>query len=124
MAAATLATTEHVLGAVSSAVIPVAGLARPLRVVHITDSHVDLGPDPGSGSADLCEFLHGRYVGGFKANEQRGVPTIASEAFERQVALARMRGADLILHTGDLLNFPSPRAAQYAAGVLEARSAL
>ena len=34
---------SHVHGDVSTATIPVHGLSRQLRVVHITDSHVDLG---------------------------------------------------------------------------------
>ena len=83
--------------------------------MHVTDSHVDLGPDPESGSAALCEFLHARYAKGFKAMEQRGIATIATDAFVTQIALAQEHEADLVIHTGDLLNFPSPKAASWAA---------
>eukprot|EP01051_Picozoa_sp_SAG22_P014552 SAG22_NODE_1783_length_3591_cov_1.767182_1_plen_271_part_00 len=114
--------TADALGSVATSHIRVPGLAAPIRVLHITDSHIDLGPDAESGSLELCEYLHGRYVGGFKANEQRGEGTVHNhpardpiEAFEAQVGLAASRDCDLIVHTGDLLNFPSPKAAAYAA---------
>eukprot|EP01047_Picozoa_sp_COSAG01_P035093 COSAG01_NODE_2667_length_7280_cov_384.625400_9_plen_85_part_00 len=53
--------------------VPVSGERRLLRLMHVTDSHVDLGPDPQSGSAKLCEYLHKRYARGTKALEQRGL---------------------------------------------------
>eukprot|EP01047_Picozoa_sp_COSAG01_P035092 COSAG01_NODE_2667_length_7280_cov_384.625400_8_plen_112_part_00 len=34
------------------------------------------------------------------------------------MALAEERGAEVLAHTGDLLNFPSPRAARWAADVM------
>ena len=49
---------------------------------------MDLGPDVESGSYELCEYLHGRYVDGFKAEQNRGIPTIAMDALEDQVAQA------------------------------------
>ena len=121
-----MATHEQVsdaLGSVAETVVRVPSLTAPLRVMHITDSHIDLGPDEQSGSLDLCHYLHGRYKDGFKFNEQRGPDTVHGhqplppcDVFEAQVAEAKRRGADLVLHTGDLLNFPSPKAAEWAVG--------
>ena len=118
-----MATTKIAIDARHFCVVPQrheaeAGARRVLRFMHVTDSHVDLGPDPESGSEQLCEFLHGRYTDGIKATEQRGIKTIAVHSFESHVELAAELGADLVVHTGDLLNFPSPRAASWAAGVM------
>ena len=84
------------LGAVAHSTVHVPSLAAPLRLMHITDSHCDLGPDAESGSEELCHYLHGRYVDGFKANEQRGpetvhghTPVAPNEAFEAQLAEAK-----------------------------------
>eukprot|EP01048_Picozoa_sp_COSAG05_P004772 COSAG05_NODE_269_length_12494_cov_9.329326_4_plen_345_part_00 len=114
------------LGAVAHSTVHVPSLAAPLRLMHITDSHCDLGPDAESGSEELCRYLHGRYVDGFKANEQRGPQTVhghapvpPTEAFEAQLLEAKRRGVDLVVHTGDLLNFPSPKAAEWAAETME-----
>eukprot|EP01052_Picozoa_sp_SAG31_P064142 SAG31_NODE_23015_length_513_cov_0.978261_1_plen_53_part_01 len=41
---------ENVNGGLSVATVAIAGLHSPLRVMHISDSHTDLGPDPASGS--------------------------------------------------------------------------
>ena len=93
------------LGAVAHSTVHVPSLAAPLRLMHITDSHCDLGPDAESGSEELCHYLHGRYVDGFKANEQRGpetvhghTPVAPNEAFEAQLAEAK-RCDDGHLHT-------------------------
>ena len=109
-------------GAVAHSTVHVPSLAAPLRLMQITDSHCDLGPDAESGSEELCHYLHGRYVDGFKANEQRGpetvhghMPVAPNEAFEAQLAEAKRCGVDLVVHTGDLLNFPSPKAADDGA---------
>ena len=111
----------NVLGSVSAAVVSVPGLTQqPLRVAHISDSHIDLGADDASGSAELCRFMSEAYAGGVKAAATRGVATEPLAAFEAQVAAAVSAGADLLIHTGDLLNFPSPKAAEHAAAVLEA----
>lgn len=114
------------LGAVAETTVRVPSLSAPLRLMHITDSHIDLGPDEESGSLELCRYLHGRYKDGFKANEQRGLETVHGhqpvppcDAFEAQVEEAKKRGADLVVHTGDLLNFPSPKAAKWAADVFQ-----
>ena len=50
----------------------------------------------------------------------RGERTIPLAAFEQQITEALAAGADLIVHTGDLLNFPSPKAAEAAAAALAA----
>lgn len=48
---------SNVLGSASTATIAVPGLHTALRCIHLSDSHTDLGPDPESGSAELCEDM-------------------------------------------------------------------
>lgn len=52
------------------------------------------GPDAESGSLELCQYLHSRYKGGFKADVNRGGGTVHDqpaleplEAFDSQVSV-------------------------------------
>lgn len=115
----------NVLGGCSRATIIVPGLAEPLRVMHLSDSHTDQGPDEASGSARLCEWMHNCYSTGFgrpggqrQQIERRGYTIEATNALRDELEVAVQEKVDLILHTGDLINFPSPRAAAYAATLL------
>jgi hypothetical protein len=80
----------NVQGGCSRATITVPGLRGPLRVMHLSDSHTDQGPDEASGSAELCEWMHncygtgiGRPGGRRQQIERRGYPIEAevSRAF-------------------------------------------
>jgi 3',5'-cyclic AMP phosphodiesterase CpdA len=119
---AQLIETASPLGGMAASALRVPGLPRRLRAFHITDSHLDFGPEAESGSRELCEYLSERYKGGFKANMNRGPGTVHGhtardpvEIFEAQVASAAEQGVDVLIHTGDLLNFPSPRSAAWVA---------
>ena len=108
------------LGSPARATVRVGGLRERFRLLHISDSHIDLGRDEGSGSAELCDFMADAYAGGAKALVTRGVATDALTAFETQVqSVAKENAVDLIVHTGDLLNFPSPAAARHAMSAIE-----
>ena len=116
---------SNALGSASTATIAVPGLQAPLRCLHLSDSHVDVGPDPDSGSVELCEDMYrwyntGPFFGG-PGNQQmelRGYPLLPLEALADHVDLAAAERVQLVLHTGDLVNFPSPRAAQRAHAML------
>ena len=115
----------NILGGCSRATITVPGLAEPLRVMHLSDSHTGQGPDEGSGSAMLCEWMHncyhtgiGRPGGQRQQLERRDYPIEAVDALHAELELAARENVELILHTGDLINFPSPRASTHAAALL------
>ena len=114
-------------GSASTATIAIPGLRSPLRCLHISDSHVDLGPDAESGSLELCDAMFTCYNTGPTINgpdrqqiERRGFPQLPLEALSDQLDLAAEERVDLLLHTGDLINFPSPRAAHHAHELLTA----
>lgn len=50
--------------------------------------------------------------------ELRGCPLLPQEALADHIDLAIAERVQLVLHTGDLVNFPSPRAAQHAHAML------
>lgn len=116
---------SNALGSASTATITVPGLQTPLRCLHLSDSHVDVGPDPASGSVELCEDMYrwyntGPFFGGLgnQQMELRGYPLLPLETLADHVELAVAERVQLVLHTGDLINFPSPRAAQHAHAML------
>jgi predicted phosphodiesterase len=114
-------------GSTSTCTIAVPGLEAPLRCMHLSDSHVDLGPDAESGSLELCDMMFTCYNTGPTADgpgrqqiERRGFPLLPLEALQDLMDLAVAERVDLLLHTGDLINFPSPKAARHAHELLTA----
>lgn len=124
------------------ATIALPELPRGLRIMHISDSHVDLGLDDGDLGEEHFVELERRVLAGEEVTESQsaqvgGYPMVASYAggklqrspsdrtlpavvaFEQQVAEAVEVGADLIVLTGDNVNFPSERAVTHMVSVLE-----
>lgn len=143
--------------------IAVPGLVAPLRILHLTDSHIDRGTDLGyEGSAmNFGQNMHQQYEyvadpaiseGGRTPNrgtsfwrlqdateeDERaagGRPVAGSyheidsgpaagqvrpyNVFEAQLQMAREVGTDLLVHTGNLVNFPSFRGIYYVWDTLE-----
>ena len=142
--------------------IAVPGLPAPLRLLHLTDSHIDRGTDLGyEGSAmNFGQNMHNRYEyvtdpaastggrtpnhgtsfwrlqdaeGGHERNTGRPIAgsyheidsgpgrgqTRPHNVFEAQLQMAKADGADLLVHTGNLVNFPSFRAVYYVWNALE-----
>lgn len=115
------------LGSASTATIFVPGLRSPLRCMHLSDSHTDVGPDSESGSVELCENMYRWYnTGPFfdglgnQQMELRGYPLLPLEALAGHIDQAVAERVQVLVHTGDLLNFPSPRAARHAHAILTA----
>jgi 3',5'-cyclic AMP phosphodiesterase CpdA len=122
--------------------ITLPGLPRPLRLMHISDSHVDLGLDEGDLRAEEFVELERRVLAGDEVTDVQAAqlgayPMVASYAggkpqrspsdrtlpaavaFEQQVAEAVGIDADLIILTGDNVNFPSERAVAHMVSVLD-----
>ena len=80
------------------------GLEKPLRVLHITDSHLPLyeeGDDPRI-------LAHG-----LKRDRKAGLAALAEEIEYGK------RNCDLILHTGDLIDFVTPSGVAFAREMLK-----
>jgi predicted MPP superfamily phosphohydrolase len=101
----------------TSATVHVRGLHAPLTVLHLSDSHVDAGPEPGN--EEESAFMHQVYSQGSQ-HRRTGEVVSATDALAASVEVARAGRAQLILHTGDLVNFPSRRAVDRARQLLEA----
>ena len=84
----------------ATATIGVAGIERPLRVVHVTDSHISVPLE----AVDQPYALYGARMDGLFAD----YPTLQS--FAAQMERARAEAPDLIALTGDHVNYPSPTA--------------
>lgn len=69
------------------------GLDKPVRVLHITDTHLPL-----CEKDDESQFI--------EAAARRGAPAPILESLDKQLAYAR-ENCNLLLHTGDLIDFAS-----------------
>lgn len=83
-----------------TATIGVAGIKRPLRVLHVTDSHISVPHE----AVDQPYVHYGARIDGLFAD----FPTL--QTFAAQMERARAEAPDLIALTGDHVNYPSPTA--------------
>jgi hypothetical protein len=94
----------------ATATIQIPGLSAPLKVLHVSDSHVDVGSHGGEkGREEDAQFMNGVYGRGM-ADRQTGKITKAADALERSLSIGQSNGAAVLCHTGDLVNFPSAAA--------------
>ena len=89
--------------------IPI-GLPRPVRVLHVTDTHLPL-----CGGDDAPQFV--------RQSARRGDPAGILAALDEQLAYARAH-CDLLLHTGDLIDFPSKANVAFAREFLRQEDVL
>ena len=101
--------------------VEVAGLGHPrLRVAHLSDSHVSCGAgwmaERESFGLPPFDPIHTAYTDGKDETATDTITTMAQ--FRAQVAALKDAGADLIIHTGDLLNMPTAESVQFVHEVL------
>ena len=101
----------------TTATIRVPGLRAALKVLHLSDSHVDVGAEEGRD--EDMRFMHGVYAQGAQ-HRSSGEVTLATDALVTSLAIGRRASADLLCHTGDLVNFPSLAAVQHVQGTISA----
>ena len=84
--------------------------SRPLKVLHLSDSHIDVGREsPTFGeegfeeSASFAIELYGKGL----PDSATGASSSAADVFRAQLAAAAAEGVTVVFHTGDLFNFPS-----------------
>ena len=98
------------------ATIGVRGLPARLTVLHVTDSHVDAGPEPGREAE--AEFMLSVNSQGLPDVSAGGAFTSAAAKLRSQLGKGRQEGAQLVAHTGDLVNFPSPKAVAHVQALV------
>lgn len=88
-----------------TAVIRVEGLAHPLRLLHVTDSHIALADPDDEPHLAKATPHHAKFRRYRREATGRDVPT--EQAFLDAVAHARQAQVDLLALTGDIVHFPS-----------------
>ena len=83
-----------------TATVVVPNLAAPVKVLHLSDSHVSLASD----NAPHSDRMHNAFADGH--GRHKGI-TLPKDLFAQQLKAAVDEGVQLIVHTGDFVNFPS-----------------
>jgi DNA repair exonuclease SbcCD nuclease subunit len=84
---------------------------KPTRVLHITDSHITFAGPEDEAYAEYSSRMAAAYE---KGNHYKSGELISrTEAFSDIIQEAKQLNIDLILLTGDILNYPSKRAVEY-----------
>ena len=100
----------------TQATIIAAGLERPLRILHLSDSHVDGGVDEPTfgeaGFAKSASFMRELYGKGLADRSSGAMGRASAEIFRARLVEAAADGVDLLVHTGDLVNCPSERSVE------------
>lgn len=97
-------TVEHLFeGDDDSATIRIAGLARDLKILHVTDSHMAEGDARDPAAATHVEDFGAR----FAARTPGQVPP--REVFIDTLGRRREEGLDAAVLTGDIIHFPTYR---------------
>ena len=102
------------------ATVPVRRGGRALRVLHLSDSHVSTGDrwmaEREAFGLPAADPIHTAYTDGQDETDPSTLTTMRQ--FRAQVAAGVAAGAELIVHTGDLLNIPSEDSVTFVHDVL------
>ena len=100
----------------TQATVMAAGIERPLKILHLSDSHVDGGVDEPTfgeaGFAKSASFMRELYGLGLADRSSGAMGGTSAEIFRARLAEAAADGVDLLVHTGDLVNCPSERSVE------------
>ena len=88
-----------------NATIAVEGLTAPVRLLHVTDSHLALIDARDAEQVEACSGVRERFGQNRLDADGNGIFTEITLA--EVMAEAATLGADLLAHTGDLIHFPS-----------------
>ena len=84
----------------------------PLRVFHIADTHLSMDDHRG----ELYQEYSDRMGRAYRSNDhfQTGEKITAEQSFEQTLTLAKEEAVDFLALTGDIFNFPSEAAIEWA----------
>ena len=98
--------------------ILVPGLASPFQVLHITDTHISYDNENDEEYLQYSQRMRDAYASGRLDRTGRSVTPL--ESFEILLKTAQEKKVDLILLTGDIINYPSETAVRAVLERLEA----
>ncbi|MCK5820356.1 MAG: metallophosphoesterase [Bacteroidales bacterium] len=84
----------------------------PTRIFHIADTHLSMDDHRGEPYLEFSDRMGRAYNS--NTYHKTGEKISAEESFERTLALAKEQGADFLALTGDIFNFPSEAAIEWA----------
>ena len=99
--------TDHRVSG-NSVWISVEGLGQPLKVLHVTDSHISGDGETEAPFDDYSARMHDAY----SQYDRKG-------AFQRAMDLAVAERVDLIALTGDQVNYPSTSSVEFVRSQIE-----
>ena len=109
-----MATTQAHSGVTdTTATIAVSGLSAPLKVLHLSDSHISLSSDYEPHSSRMHRAFFSDGAG--RPHRTTGETQLPRDRFIQQVEEATANGTELLIHTGDFLNVRSVCALPSAA---------
>lgn len=102
----------------SSATISVEGLTRPVRVLHVTDTHMAVVDERDAEHIATCRGASDRFLHRHQNRDAHGKPISPEDAFTHIMAAFGSQELDLIALTGDIVDFPAQANVDYVlAGV-------
>ena len=93
-----------------TATVRIEGLTAPVRMLHLTDSHVQLYDERDGDRVEACADFCRRFA---QQLEEDGCEDAPEETFHRQLAQAATEDLDLLALTGDTAHFPSPASVEF-----------
>ncbi|MEE2657269.1 MAG: metallophosphoesterase [Candidatus Latescibacterota bacterium] len=94
----------------NSATIRIEGLATSVRMLHLTDTHLQFYDRRDGENYDACVDYCRRFA---KMMEERNTNYLPEEAFRKTMAQAATENLDLLALTGDIIHFPSPASVEF-----------
>ena len=95
-----------------SAVIRIPGAITNLKLMQITDAHISLGVDRETNMMKYAARMHHSYSGRIRHFSQDTSKT-TFEYLDDVLEKAKKERVELLLLTGDILNFPSAASVEY-----------
>ena len=95
-----------------SATIRIEGLPGPVRMLHLTDTHMHYYDErDGDMAAGCVDFIRRREA----HMEREGVHYVPGDTFREHLARAATEELDLLALTGDIVHFPAPASSRKAS---------
>ena len=93
-----------------SAVIRLEGLTRPVRMLHLTDTHLRFYDERDGERFQGCVEYTKRIE---EYHRERGTEPDPEKPFRQSMALAATQDLDLLALPGDIIHFPSPASVEF-----------
>jgi len=101
-----------------SSTILIPGATNHLKFMHITDSHISLSVEQEADMMKHAERMHNAYTG-TRRHFSQDVSKTTFAYLDDVLQRAKTENVELLLLTGDIVNFPSPASVAYVCDRLK-----